>query len=449
MFSGDLNRDARSDFILARVTPRGTSLDVLINTESGALNIQSRNVAEDLESVSGSLSPPADLIYVDGIHTTTMLHSRSLLVVWSVRSTEEPPFFYLIYDVDDSGHLTPRLSSVRFTTTASVASGECETSGRLSAGTTWVGVASSSYPFLVDATGSGYDSLLMTFQSGLQVVSFGENDTIECGAFMTTFPLSNKRHLSWWNPATWFSRGSKNSTNVYESKPLVESVKHPKKVRHFPLTQPDPVDVPLSRYVLPRHHSSALVDVNGDCHADLALEVATPHGREIHLYLSTPDGFERSSLIIPLPAGAHYLTWTDLDGDGATDFVFAVCDTSEPPVSGANTVASSLYKEYHQCAGNSRIVWSQALGLRNLQQTVPTSWVDTLERVRDTFGATQSVVPCEPHAVAFSAFLAVDLATTNPNFANIGLPLRLLAVDLDASGYPDLLFPVVDVRNAY
>ncbi|KAH0482775.1 MAG: hypothetical protein KVP17_001973 [Porospora cf. gigantea B] len=224
---------------------------------------------------------------------------------------------------------------------------------------------------------------------------------------------------------------------------------HPKRITHFPLTPPAPVDVLASQYVLPRHHSSALVDLNGDCHADLALQVATPTGSELHLFLSDPGSptpaFVRHSLILPLPAGAHYIEWTDIDADGLPDLMFASCDTAEPSVAGVPPLQANLYDEYRPCSKGSRLLWAQAIR-RDLETAqVDNGWRGILRRFRDSLSASQ-IKPCAAHDIGFSSLMEITLEAPF-NFSSLGVPLRLLTADLDSSGFPDLLFAVVDDKG--
>ncbi|KAF9896769.1 hypothetical protein BX616_006789, partial [Lobosporangium transversale] len=78
---------------------------------------------------------------------------------------------------------------------------------------------------------------------------------------------------------------------------------------------------------LSKPHSSAFVDLNGDCLADIFLTCFDGHQRSYVVYVNNKDlgfSFAVSGL---LPEGAGQVTFADIDGDGAVDFVVPACDT--------------------------------------------------------------------------------------------------------------------------
>jgi len=89
------------------------------------------------------------------------------------------------------------------------------------------------------------------------------------------------------------------------------------------------LEVPYPGYPFPlaSPHSSAFVDVDGDCKSDLALIVinGTQLLLEIWLAQGKPDfGFTFSS-VHPLPSNSTQIMWTDMNADGALDVVVPVC----------------------------------------------------------------------------------------------------------------------------
>ncbi|KAH0480822.1 MAG: uncharacterized protein KVP18_002311 [Porospora cf. gigantea A] len=448
VLSSDLNNDDRTDFILSRDTDRGPTLDVVLWSPSHYTALEGRYLLDDLAEVQ-ALDPglPVSQLHVDGVHPVSLGSGRQLLVVFTARTAPSPPFMFLVMEVESHGSLRPRAASVRFMS-AEAELGPCQTRGMVAPGIHWLGVASSSYPFIMDTHMRGQDDIFISTEHGLQIVSF-EGRQLACGSFAEAFPMSERRRLAWWNPTTWFRRASNSTQDSYKSKVLVDSVMHPKRITHFPLTPPAPVDVPAPQYVLPRHHSSALVDLNGDCHADLALQVATSTGSELHLFLSDPGSptpaFLRNPLILPLPLGAQFLEWTDIDADGLTDLVFASCDTAEPAVAGVPPLQANLYDEYRPCSKSSRLMWTQAMR-RDLEAApVDEGWRGILRRFRESLSATK-VQPCAGYDVGFSSLMEMPLEAPF-NFSSLGVPLRLVTADLDSSGYPDLLFAAVDEKG--
>ncbi|KAF9357346.1 hypothetical protein BGX26_003894 [Mortierella sp. AD094] len=74
-------------------------------------------------------------------------------------------------------------------------------------------------------------------------------------------------------------------------------------------------------------HSSAFVDLNGDCLADIFLTCYDDNQYSYVVYVNNKDegfSFGTSGL---LPAGAGQVTFADIDGDGAVDMVVPACDT--------------------------------------------------------------------------------------------------------------------------
>ncbi|KAI1320696.1 hypothetical protein EDD11_010230 [Mortierella claussenii] len=74
-------------------------------------------------------------------------------------------------------------------------------------------------------------------------------------------------------------------------------------------------------------HSSAFVDLNGDCLADIFLTCFDGHQYSYVIYVNNKDqgfSFGVSGL---LPEGAGQVTFADIDGDGAVDMVVPACDT--------------------------------------------------------------------------------------------------------------------------
>ncbi|KAG0305341.1 hypothetical protein BGZ98_004275 [Dissophora globulifera] len=88
-------------------------------------------------------------------------------------------------------------------------------------------------------------------------------------------------------------------------------------------------------------HSSAFVDLNGDCLADIFLTCYNPANDQHSyvVYVNNKDqgfSFGVSGL---LPAGAGQVTFADIDGDGAVDFVVPACN---------NRGQCSIYVYYNQ-----------------------------------------------------------------------------------------------------
>ncbi|KAF9583315.1 hypothetical protein BGW38_009764 [Lunasporangiospora selenospora] len=87
-------------------------------------------------------------------------------------------------------------------------------------------------------------------------------------------------------------------------------------------------------------HSSAFVDLNGDCLADIFL-TCYDAAKDQHSYIvyvnKKEQGFEFAVSGL-LPAGAGQVTFADIDGDGAVDFVVPACNRGQ----------CSIYVYYNQ-----------------------------------------------------------------------------------------------------
>mmetsp|Transcript_107660 Transcript_107660/g.246524 ORF Transcript_107660/g.246524 Transcript_107660/m.246524 type:complete len:570 (+) Transcript_107660:149-1858(+) len=78
-------------------------------------------------------------------------------------------------------------------------------------------------------------------------------------------------------------------------------------------------------------HSSAFVDVDGDCKSDLAFVVMNETQLSLEIWLSEGSakstGFDfRYSSVFILPNNGSQVTWTDMNADGALDIVVPVCN---------------------------------------------------------------------------------------------------------------------------
>ncbi|EEB98443.1 hypothetical protein MPER_02043, partial [Moniliophthora perniciosa FA553] len=73
-------------------------------------------------------------------------------------------------------------------------------------------------------------------------------------------------------------------------------------------------------------HSNAVVDLNGDCLADVFLVCDGGHGgKYFQIWLNNKaDGFTLA-LEQPLPLGTQQISLADMDRDGTIDLVFPTC----------------------------------------------------------------------------------------------------------------------------
>eukprot|EP00842_Homolaphlyctis_polyrhiza_P005034 jgi/Hompol1/5531/HPOL_004510-RA len=73
-------------------------------------------------------------------------------------------------------------------------------------------------------------------------------------------------------------------------------------------------------------HSSAFVDLNGDCLADIFLDCDNGNdGRGYQIWTNTKDRGFQLALQQTFPPGTGQISFADMDADGAIDMVFAAC----------------------------------------------------------------------------------------------------------------------------
>ncbi|KAH0482777.1 MAG: hypothetical protein KVP17_001973 [Porospora cf. gigantea B] len=162
VLSSDLNNDDRTDFILSRDTVRGPTLDVVLWGASHYTSLKSRYLLDDLAEVQALVPAlPVSQLHVDGVHPVSLGSGRQLLVVFTVRTAPSPPFMFLVMEVESHGSLRPRAASVRFIS-AEAELGPCQTKGIVAPGLHWLGVASSSYPFIMDTHMRGQDDIFIS-----------------------------------------------------------------------------------------------------------------------------------------------------------------------------------------------------------------------------------------------------------------------------------------------
>eukprot|EP01101_Sappina_pedata_P002682 TRINITY_DN128_c0_g1_i1.p1 TRINITY_DN128_c0_g1~~TRINITY_DN128_c0_g1_i1.p1 ORF type:complete len:701 (-),score=215.46 TRINITY_DN128_c0_g1_i1:81-2183(-) len=168
--------------------------------------------------------------------------------------------------------------------------------------------------------------------------------------------------------------------------------------------------------------SNGFVDFNGDCVADLILGLDGEKGPVYEIWLNEKGRFTFSKRIYA-PAGAQKATFSDVDGDGATDIVFAVCDPF-PSCSAANSIHILYNKQTAFCKSASPL--ASKLGCRSL---------DDLCIPDPDF--TFSEIPSEDDVVVEGdVFLGYKL------YSPPGADLSLRFGDYNLDGYPDILVPL-------
>eukprot|EP01116_Phalansterium_solitarium_P000950 TRINITY_DN10777_c0_g1_i1.p1 TRINITY_DN10777_c0_g1~~TRINITY_DN10777_c0_g1_i1.p1 ORF type:complete len:720 (-),score=218.54 TRINITY_DN10777_c0_g1_i1:42-2201(-) len=190
---------------------------------------------------------------------------------------------------------------------------------------------------------------------------------------------------------------------------------------------------------LAQPHSSALVDFNGDCLADLFVvsvectaeqvqQATCPDTapKQFEIWLNGNDGFSLSGTQ-RAPLGAGQVSFADFNGDGTMDMLFPVC---YPPDSCA--VNNSLQVVFNQQKPMCSVLGTQS-GCRKSTALCASdsNWMLQLEPNNAVSSSRAVIVPTE----AFGG------RRFQPGSA--GMPLTIRVGDYNLDGFPDLLIPTV------
>ncbi|KAF9540003.1 hypothetical protein EC957_004705 [Mortierella hygrophila] len=173
-------------------------------------------------------------------------------------------------------------------------------------------------------------------------------------------------------------------------------------------------------------HSSAFVDLNGDCLADLFLTCYDAGTQQYSyvVYVNNKDAGFSFGVSGLLPEGAGQVTFADIDGDGAVDMVVPGCDTHNQ---------CSIYVYYNQ-----QIPLCTSKDQKDCRQVTNLCVVDP--------GFSFSVDP--DHNTVPGGLVRFPLANVFPEGQRLllidpgfkgKLPVSVHVGDYNLDGYPDLL----------
>ncbi|KDQ33979.1 hypothetical protein PLEOSDRAFT_1052766 [Pleurotus ostreatus PC15] len=185
-------------------------------------------------------------------------------------------------------------------------------------------------------------------------------------------------------------------------------------------------------------HSNAVVDLNGDCLADIFLVCDDSGGRKrFQIWVNNKDdGFSLAQTGL-LPSGLQSITFADMDRDGTIDMVFTTCSyVSSSSGLGTDCAINIAYnKQLPLCASNSPP--KSAGSCRppdNLCVADPDFKFDLRESGDNDGFARIPISSLFPTSDGTSTTLLVLDTTFNPP---VPLPIRLGDANLD--GFPDIL----------
>ncbi|PFH32278.1 FG-GAP repeat-containing protein [Besnoitia besnoiti] len=205
----------------------------------------------------------------------------------------------------------------------------------------------------------------------------------------------------------------------------------------------------LGRIVSP--HSSAVVDLDGDCRPDLVFQVElpasassppSPSSRFLEIWLSRfnpSDGRARFSLgsegaFLPLPATAGQVAFADFNADGTLDLVMPTCLTAEA-CNGCCVDADRIVFAPNKQPGLCPSLWSFSDQSRG-----PCKAADNLCGTSEFF----SLPPMNETSNQFTVS-AIDADPRVHFYGDSDHPATLRVGDWNGDGFPDLAF--IAVRN--
>ncbi|KAK1939444.1 putative T-cell immunomodulatory protein-like protein precursor [Babesia divergens] len=185
---------------------------------------------------------------------------------------------------------------------------------------------------------------------------------------------------------------------------------------------------------IPSPHSSAFVDIDGDCRADLVLLVEHGKKRYLQIWQADADGHQMKYTRNPekdiqLPQHHGQVSFADINGDGTIDIAVPYCtevDTNGNCTSGSN-IAITFNKQKPFCS----YIWNNPNSDQCRKAT------ELCSRSDFDFGTIHSA---PPENIVLPPNMRFD--------GNMDNPITLSLGDLNNDGYPDLIALAVDGTNA-
>ncbi|EPQ58671.1 hypothetical protein GLOTRDRAFT_73218 [Gloeophyllum trabeum ATCC 11539] len=188
-------------------------------------------------------------------------------------------------------------------------------------------------------------------------------------------------------------------------------------------------------------HSNAVVDLNGDCLADLFLvcDDAKSGDKYYQIWVNNKDAGFALERLGRLPSGVQAISFADIDRDGTIDMIFPTCSY----VSSITGVGTDCYiniaynKQLPLCASTTDSGIKNGRRVCRPPEELCTPDVDFMYDLDERSG-NDAFVRFPVSALFPSASLLVLDKTSTP-----ALPLPLRLADTDQDGFPDVLAVVV------
>ncbi|MBW0461143.1 hypothetical protein O181_000858 [Austropuccinia psidii MF-1] len=189
-------------------------------------------------------------------------------------------------------------------------------------------------------------------------------------------------------------------------------------------------DVPFDNQVqcnLPNPHSSAFIDLDGDCLADIFLTCEAPDGQQTYqIWINNKYQGYSLARSDSLPLGTKQISFADIDRDGTIDMAFAACPSKND---------CKIHVAYNQqiplCTNTGRFR-SGCRDSQNLCSADP--------NFHFSFDSSQSSFTSLPIIDIFPGFnLITELSPMDFSGPS---PISIQTGDYNLDGYPDLLILV-------
>ncbi|KAL4065217.1 hypothetical protein J3A83DRAFT_4360504 [Scleroderma citrinum] len=228
-------------------------------------------------------------------------------------------------------------------------------------------------------------------------------------------------------------RGSSSPLQVWENSWNASNTKAPL----FELIDPQ---FNGSQCTLASPHSNAVIDLNGDCLADLFLVCEEDSAKQsFQIWVNNKDSGFTLAQYEPLPSGVQAISFADVDRDGSIDMVFTTCShVSASTGVGSNCMLNIAYNKQLPVCSSTTSPSVNKQGERVCRSPVDLCIADpefhyNLSTSSDNDAFVQLSIPTLLNS-ASSSILVLDTTFSPP----IPLPIRLGDTNLD--GFPDLLF---------